>query len=303
MKKPVGITVSAVFALLGSLLLLGFFVLLCLVLFLSPGRTPLPPEARLGMVMGLGMFGFLGVWGTITAIGLFRVRNWARVSIIVFAALLTLTGVAAAPVILLIPAPPTAPPSFGAVRVVMAAFYGAFGLLGALWLYYFNRSSTRAAFRGTAAVESGGRPLSISIIGWWFLVCGVLTVLLSPLRLPVSVFIWIVTGWTAAAWYIIFGALYAYAGYGLLRLNPAARAIAIGALCFGVANALIFFGFPGSDARLAALMSRYRFGPMPPPTHFSAFMFVPMLLGIGVPLWFLITKKQAFQPLDLKLEA
>jgi hypothetical protein len=303
MKKPLGVTLSAVFVLLGSLLMLGFFVLLCLVLILSPGRTPLRPEEKLGMVLGLGLFGFLGTWGTTTAIGLFRLRNWGRVSILVFAGLLALTGVAAAPAILLIPAPPTATPNFGTVRVGMAAFYAALGLLGAFWLYYFSRRATRDAFGGTAVVESGGRPLSISIIGWWLLVTGVLSALASPLRLPVSVFIWIVTGWTAAAWYIAFGALYAYIGYGLLRLNATARVVAIGVLCFGAANGLIFFFFPGSDARVVAFMSRFRFGAQPPPTHFPGFMIVPMLLGIGVPLWFLITRRQAFQAADLTLDA
>lgn len=299
MKKLAGVTISAVFVLLGSVLMLGFFALLCLVLVLSPGSTPLPPGAKLGMALGVGMFGVLAAWGTTTAIGLFRVRNWARISIVVFAALLALTGVAAAPMMLLIPAPPTAPPNFNAVRVGMAVFYAALALLGALWLYYFNRSATRAAFVGeAAAIESGGRPLSISIIGWWLLVSGVLTLLVSPLKFPVSVFVWIVTGWTAAAWYMVFGALYTYIGYGLLRLNPAARVIAIVALCFGVANAVIFFGFPGSEVRLASLMSRFRFASQAPPTHFPSFMIVPMLVGIGVPLWFLITRKQAFQQLD-----
>src|SRR5580765_1868551 len=37
MKKPFGVSASAVFALLGSLLMLGFFVLLGLVLLFSPG--------------------------------------------------------------------------------------------------------------------------------------------------------------------------------------------------------------------------------------------------------------------------
>ena len=110
MKKSFGVTASAIVALLGSLLMLGLCVVLCLVLLLSPGRGPMPPETKLGMVLGLGIFGFLGAWGTATAIGLLRLRNWGRVSILIFATLLALTGVAATPAILLIPAPPTAPP-------------------------------------------------------------------------------------------------------------------------------------------------------------------------------------------------
>ena len=149
MKKPFGVTASAIVALLGSLLMLGLCVVLCLVLVLSPGRGPMPPETKLGMVLGLGIFGFLGAWGTATAIGLLRLRNWGRVSILIFATLLALTGVVAAPAILLIPAPPTAPPNFNAIRAGMAVFYGVLGALGALWLYYFSRRDMRGLRRST----------------------------------------------------------------------------------------------------------------------------------------------------------
>src|SRR4051794_343020 len=145
MKKPVGVSASGVCALLGSLLMLAFFVLLGLVFFVSPARSPLPPEARLGLVLGLAMFGVLGVWGTTTAIGLFRWRNWARVSIIVFSVLLAFAGLIAAPVMLLIPTPASAPPNYGVVRIAVSIFYGALGLLGTFWLYYFSRRATREA--------------------------------------------------------------------------------------------------------------------------------------------------------------
>lgn len=304
MKKPLGVSASAVFALVGSLFMLGFFVLLGLVLLFSPGRAPLAPEARLGLVVGLAMFGILGVWGTTTAIGLFRLRNWARVSILIFAGLLALTGVFSGPIFLLMPPPPTASPNYGTVRIVIAAIYGALGVLGLFWLYYFLRRATREAFGGTLAVESGGRPLSISIIGWWLLVTGVISVLASPLRLPVTMFIWVVTGWIAAAWNIAFGAMWTYVGYGLLRLNPIARKIAIAGLSFGAANIIVFFSFPGWEARLATILSRFHSGFfMDEPTHFPTVMIIPMVVGLGVPLWFLITTKKAFQARDLTREA
>lgn len=303
MNKPVGVTASAVFALLGSLLMLGCVVLVGLTLLLSPGPGPLPAETRLVMAIGLAMFAIMAAWGTTTAIGLFRLRNWARVSMLVFAALLAVMGVTGGPMILLIPPPPTAPSNFGAVRIAMAAFYGGLGLLGVFWLYYFGRRATREAFAGAsggaAVVESGGRPLSISIIGWWLLTTGVLMVLVAPLRMPASIFIWVATGWPAAAWYVAFGALWVYVGYGLLRLNPTARKIAIAALCFGAANTTVFFLFPGWESRLVTAMARFRVGiSVDSRTHFPALMIVPMVIGLGLPLWFLITRRQAFHATD-----
>ncbi len=300
MKKPFGVTASAVFALLGSLLMAGLFVVVLLVLVLSPGRIPIAPDARLGMGLGLGMFGFLGAWGVTTGIGLLRMQNWGRISILVFAALLALTGVFAAPAILLMPAPPTAPPNYDSVRVGIAVFYGVLGALGVFWLYYFSRRATREAFAGVVAADSGGRPLSISIIGWWLLISGVMSVVMSPLRMPATLLLWIASGWTAAAWCFLFGALYTYVGYGLLRLSAVARLLAIALLGFGAVNGFVFFVLPGREARLATFMSKFHFGQMPQSTHFPAFMLIPGMIGVVLPLWFLVTRKQAFERAQLQ---
>jgi hypothetical protein len=62
MNKPFGVMASAVFALLGSLLMLAFCVLASLVLILPAGRSPMLPEAKLGLVFGIAFFGILGAW-------------------------------------------------------------------------------------------------------------------------------------------------------------------------------------------------------------------------------------------------
>lgn len=236
-----------------------FFVLMIATVLVGPRQRPFPTEAKLGLMILLVMFGVLGVWGIVTSIGLLRLRNWGRISIVVFSVLLALIGLGAAPFILLMPFPPNVPQTFGTVRIVIAVVYGAFGILGALWLYYFNRSSTRDAFGGTP-VPGGGRPLSISIIGWWLLLAGIGTIVCIAFRIPGSLFLWIVTGWSAAVWYFVFGALNAYVGYGLLRLNPIALVIGIWSLCFGAANGIVFFAFPGREARLHNLMAHFPWG-------------------------------------------
>jgi hypothetical protein len=278
--------------------MIGLLVLSGAIMLVSRPQTPFPREARFALAISVAMLAVLGTWGTVTGIGLLRLRNWARISIVVFGVLLAFAGLASAPAILLIPAPPNVPQNFGAVRMVIAMIYGAFGLLGAVWLYYFNRRATCNAFGGSPSVESG-RPLSISIIGWWLLIAGLGTMVATPfLQMPGTIFIWVMTGWNAVACYVAFGVLNVYAGYGLLRLNPIARRIAIWSLCFGVVNGAVFFCFPGRDARITALMSHSRFGshavsqPQLPP---MAFMMPLMVIVLAVPLWFLITRKSAFE--------
>ncbi len=300
MKLPVGVTLSAIGTLLGSFLMSALFLLISAVLFfslLSRGQPPLPPEAKVGMGLGLVMFGALSVWGIVTAIGLFRLRNWARISILVFGVLLAFTGLFSAPVMAVMPTPPGLPENFKLVRIAMAVFYGVLGLLGAVWVYYFSRRATRDAFSGAAAPAEGGRPLSISIIGWWFVIGGALAALCALLRPPGALFLWVFTGWAAAAWYVAYGALSACVGYGLLKLDPRARGAAIAMTIFGAVNLVVFYTFPGSSARLAAVTSGWTiFVRTTPQLETSPLvLMLPVLAGMAVILWFLTSRKAAFQ--------
>jgi len=275
---------------------IAFFVLMSATMLVAPRQRPFLTEAKLGLMISLVMFGVLGAWGIVTSIGLLRLRNWGRISIIVFSVFLALIGLGAGPLILLIPSPPNVPQNFGTVRIVIAIVYGAFGVLGALWLYYFNRRSTCDAFGGTSTPD-GGRPLSISIIGWWFLLAGIGTITAIPLRMPGSLFVWVVTGWSAAVCYLVFSALSAYVGYGLLRLNPIARVIGICWLCFGAVNGVVFFALPGHDARIRNLMAHFAWGQQSAPhAQFPPLFYIlVMVIGVAVPLWFLVTRKTAFE--------
>jgi hypothetical protein len=295
MKRPFGVTASAVFALLGSLAMVAFFVLIGVTTFISKG-PPMPPQARFGLPMALAMFGVLGTWGITTAIGLFRLRNWARISTVVFSVFLAFGGLVTAPVMLFVPPPPSAGQDFRAVMWVIAAVYGALGLLGSFWLYYFNRRATRQLFSGTAPAESG-RPLSISIIGWWMLITGLIAPVGGLLRMPATIFLWILTGWAAVALDLLCGSLSAYIGYGLLRMKPLARVAAICWFGFAAVNSAVFYLVPGREARFAKLISGFSFGPQPPsPVHFPVLLILPLtLIMVGIPLWLLIAGKPSFE--------
>ena len=160
MKRPFGITISAVIAIVGS----AFSVLLGLLMVVSaimtrntpippprPGQ-PVPPIAPAIMVAFISMFyAGSGVWGTVSAIGLLRLRNWARICFAVFGGILCLfsgfgvLGSLAAMWFLpqTLPAGNNVPPelitgmfvAFGAVALLCVA-------LGIWWIIYFNRGLT-----------------------------------------------------------------------------------------------------------------------------------------------------------------
>src|SRR5580765_202700 len=91
MKRSAGVTVIAVVSLLGSVLAMCFGVLSGAMAFLAPRRESGPPPTALLVIAGAVYF-LPGVWGLVSGIGLIKLKNWARISTIVFGVLLILAG-------------------------------------------------------------------------------------------------------------------------------------------------------------------------------------------------------------------
>src|SRR5262249_23984434 len=318
----VGVTISAIVAVLGSLLdrIMALLTLLSLVVAPARPRDPTFPgsPALFRTILFLVPLFYLlpAAWGITTSIGLFRLRHWARISIIVFAALLALFGLFSllgAFAMLAMPAPPTPPgarvdPQFMAnFMVVMRVFMVVFALtqlgIGTWWLVFFNRAKVKAQFTPPMAsaplpaaagtqppptlggapsgypmqapatpaapmVLSGpGRPVSITIIGWYLLVGALLLPLNLFLHTPAGLLMSIVTGWQATVYFLAALGVHAYVGVGLLRLQPVARLVGIAYFVFAFLNSAVFFFAPGGQARMAKLLevSRSAFFWMPPP--------------------------------------
>lgn len=87
MQRSVGVTISAIVILLGSLLALAVGMLAVVGLVSPRPNFPNYPKGANGFLIP-PVFLLPAVWGITTSIGLFRLRNWGRISIIIFAALL-----------------------------------------------------------------------------------------------------------------------------------------------------------------------------------------------------------------------
>ena len=127
------------------------------------GMLPSTPEARqlpagvqtmatVVLVVWLGV----AVFGIATGLGILRLKNWARISALVWAAL----SAGLCSVILLfslvmpLPTPPGERPiSMFAVRMIAVVFYSIPVVVGIWWLILFNRPRVRAEFSGTTPAE------------------------------------------------------------------------------------------------------------------------------------------------------
>src|SRR5258705_10071081 len=101
-KRLTGITVSAVVAILGSILsiLWGFLMVIGWVAMRSAPQappqpvSPIPPLATLAILAMVSCA--LGAWGITSAVGLLLRRNWARLCFVIFGGLLAFFSFCAA---------------------------------------------------------------------------------------------------------------------------------------------------------------------------------------------------------------
>src|ERR1700674_1708100 len=146
MSKPVGVTASAIVAIMGSILALLLAVFSTASLFIETAK-PQPPNSAQFVIAGAVMFAALAGIGIWTSVGLFRLRSWARTSILVFAGFLAAGSLFSLLISMAVPIPPeitaTTEQSF---RRVMAIIFGVPLAIGVWWLIQFNTRSTKDAF-------------------------------------------------------------------------------------------------------------------------------------------------------------
>jgi len=319
MKRPAGFILTAITQILGSLvvLLLSIATLLMPVLLRNaPSTTPAPitPPAMIYSIAAI--YGLFAVLGFLTAIGLFRMQNWARYSTLIFAGILVVMGLMMALVFVVMPMPSSpgetagaSPNAMFAVKLVMAGFSLSFALLGAIWLYYFNRASTKAAFQpeGTDSeitiqgVNVGGRrvPLSIAVIGSLQLLGGVFMLPMAAWIPANMLFGVVLTGWMAKLFTAGFGLLAIYIGVALWRLSPTGRLVAIAIQCLGLVNSIIMALVPHRLSQYMSALENKVSHPAATAQQFSesvlrmfSFLGVAMLL---ITLYFLVTRAYAFR--------
>jgi hypothetical protein len=297
-----GVTLTAVAAMLVSALLVIAVVLLLAVRLLHPQPDePGPAAFWATIVPSLA----IAVWGISTALGLLRLRRWSRWSVLIFSALLILYGVTTALLMTVIPFPANADPAMVTLlKAAIGGFFAAVALIGAFWLIYFNRSGVRAQFGSGRAVSGEiSRPVSISIIAWLFLIGGVFFLGAALLSFPIVVFGLLIGGWPSRVLSVLFAAFNLWVGTGLLRLKPLSRVLAMAFLTYGVVNMALLMGLPGSERRMRAGMesvpavlrgpAEYRGSP----TTAASMMLFGLGFGVvsgAIQLWFLYTRRAAF---------
>lgn len=222
-------TASAIVAFLGSALALVFAVAM---VAYKPADMPAaqPPNAAQFALLSAVLFGAFAAFGVWTSIGVFRLRTWARTSMLIFAGFLGAGCLFGLLMFMVVPFPPDidANRQFDIRRAAMLVMAVPIAI-AAWWLFQFNADSAKAAFSSSGADATSPRPLTVTFIAAAMLLGGVTSFFPIPTARP-SVFLFgaIVTGWGARVIYAISGAISLYIGKGLLDLKERARVAAVG---------------------------------------------------------------------------
>jgi hypothetical protein len=326
MMRPAGVTIAAVAVFIGSglTLLLGALMIFAFAVLPAPDSTPGFTRAA-GLIMAIFMLG-LAAWGIAAGMNLLQLREWSRISMIVFSALLLVMAVPGLLMMLVMPLPPppvsAVPPGestlglehlMTAVRIGMAVFYALLALLGGWWIYFFNSRPIRELFRNPATPASDAapavfapaempgapkRPVSITIIAYLALVSGCTFPILNILHLPLTFLGFFFTGAKASLIGIGFMSVQLLMAYGLLRLEKWGRSLATYYFNFAIFNSVISVILPGAQARYEAATAAMQNAMGLPPSPFQFPLWISLVFSlplIGIQLWFVVTRKQAFE--------
>ena len=301
MPNWVAIRASAVIVIAGSIATLFFSAVLSVAVLLTPPRDtgPLPPATMKIAGVAVAVF-FAGgaAWGICSGIGVFRRRNWARISMTMFAGLLLFLGAAGVLASIALPfgdSPDIDPRLAAMVRISMIALYSLLAALGTWWLILFTRRPALEYFAAPAAGPEA-RPMSINFIAWSLLSSAVLTALAAVLRLPTAFFGLELGGWATAAVYTLATAAQIYLGEGLLRLDNRARTWGIVYFCATAGNGIATAFAPGfrDKAQEISLMLE-GYSRMDIPNIGNGWWLAAVsVIAAAVPIWFLARRRSAF---------
>jgi hypothetical protein len=302
MSRPTGVIAAAIVDLIGCV----FLLLAGLVMITTnPGSFPAadqPPYLH-AILVGMGSFLFvltaLGIW---TAIALLHLRPWARMSMLVFAAIMTVTSLGMIAIVSFVPLSgpqgrnPASLPGFLPALILICAIPGA---IGAWWIVQFNKRATKDAFGVGIPNAPSQEAVSISILGWLFLINAAFSIVPAVAGVPHYVAGVVFTRWGTRLVYIVLLVLSIYIGRGLLRREERARQLAIAYLVlyglYGVVVALV----PGMREKMIALqktVAAQQHTTMQ--MDLSQLMNVTAVLGLlisAVAVWLLIRNKAVFK--------
>ena len=303
------ILVAGIVAIVGGVLA-TLFSLAALILFSTipvTGSIPLPAMMR-PILYGTWLFlSLCGIFVAVTGIHAIRLRNWARLSLLIIAGCLLFFGAMGIVIIVVTiffaSAPLDPRISQQLLLFVLTIIYGIPIAISLWWLILFTRPSVVAQFRASAAAQSPLSrttfsvlnnpecPLAVRIVGWYLASFVLFLPLLPflPFHLPAYFFGHLFRGPAANGIYFLNFVLLIVTGIGLLMLKRWSYPLAYASQLLVCANALSSAFSPSYEKMMQSVVSDMNLPSMTPGMdqmlHFGRYF---SLFGLAIPIAILI---------------
>jgi len=294
----VAAVIAIIFAVLGVLggILIEVSMLLIPDVRTSAGRPAIPPGTR--AMGGIVWFFVIAVcvFGIFVGAGVLRRRNWARISILIWAAFMTMVSAVTIPVLFLVfnampgmmPHDANVAPVMSFMKWFIVLFYGIPLCVGIWWLVLFTRKRVSAAFTAPAQIlaqyppttmdVSGfplpepapmptaplaprpACPLPLAIVAGFSIFGAVCLVFFACIPLPSDIpffFFGLAFGHgTGRVILLLFGVMSGATGVGIFKLKPWALYTQIAFQCVGLLNCMVTGLSPNYGPAMRAAMGK-----------------------------------------------
>lgn len=271
-RASASVIAAGVVAVIAGLLCLVMMSLGFLAILLGGTQLPpaqFPPVLR-NMVLGVMVFSIaLSAFGVATGIGVFLLRKWARISQLIWGGCGVFFGIFGGAFALFVPLagapgmPEMTPGALQEFRLAMVCIYGLPAIIGAWWLFLFNRKKVKAQFTGEVvepATQKPRPPLPISILAWLYITTAAHIVILPflPFSVPLILFGHYFSGSIATGSYVVLCLVFTVVGIGLLKLKPWSYSATIGLNLFFLASGIVTIVSPNYSSQMESLYQQIR---------------------------------------------
>jgi len=250
------------------------------------------------MLIMTGCMICLSIFGIATAIGVLALRNWARISILIWGGMFAFFGVLGIPVAFLMPlttppGPALPPGAVQTMRWILLVIYGLPLAIGTWWLILFTRKSGKAQFSVTATPSDSGvpqkprSPLPITVLAWLYItaILNLIILPIVPFHTPVFVFGLLLPDRVGLTLLILTSLAFTVCGVGLLKLKPWSYSLTMGLQVFWLASTAVSMLRPNYKTAMESSLKQMENSMHLPESQFSSNPFLQhfgWILALGL---------------------
>lgn len=228
---------------------------------------PIPPFAKSMAVAMLLFVGGLAIFGIFASVGVLHLKNWARISMLIWGGVMAAFCGLALPFALFMPMPEfsaESPMALPFLRILLSMVYGIPLLIGVWWLFLFNQRAIKEQFLRVApgdgqpgAPPRPRCPLPLAILAGFAIFSAVFSLLLPFTSFPVNVILFghRFHGAFGMVLFSLSAGIFLVGAIGMLRLKRWSYPLLLGQYFFWMASGTVTLVRPNYDRNVHEILS------------------------------------------------